>query len=184
MVVNPLIKDAMQRSGEKMPDDGVLVMSTGNVISCAADSGWETSLAALTKSVKEKLRELKAEGTTRMSRANLRQIVSTRGVTVPPARFDELLDAAIKAAGAGSFFSLSLSGGPIACAASSDIKSILMSDIPSMQFQEIKDGYYDASAALRKLAGALTGVRGLESELAIAKAAMAQMNKSKLGQFV
>lgn len=58
-------------------------------------SVWDSSLAALTSNVKATYRKLRKDGTIGISRANLRQIVSTQGVNVPPSAFDRLLDQAI-----------------------------------------------------------------------------------------
>ncbi len=73
-------------------------------MSSLRSSAWESSLAALTASVKAKVREMRRDGTTAMSRANFRQIVSTRGVTVPVDQFDALLASAIEAARVTSYF--------------------------------------------------------------------------------
>jgi hypothetical protein len=56
---------------------------------------WTASLQALAGNMRAKHRELKKDGTVSMSRANFRQIVSTRGVTVPVSAFDRLFDQAI-----------------------------------------------------------------------------------------
>lgn len=77
-------------------------------MSATRTKSWESSLAALTENVKRKVQELKRDQVTGMSRGNLRQIVSTRGIDVPPGRFDDLLDEAIELAGASSFFYKSL----------------------------------------------------------------------------
>ena len=67
-------------------------------------SAWDESLAALTANIRTKVRELKRDGVTGMGRANLRQIVSTRGVNVPNANaFERLLDQAIERADAQGF---------------------------------------------------------------------------------
>lgn len=59
-------------------------------------STWTESLKAMTVNVQAKYRELRRDEITGISRANLRQIVSTRGVNVPPGKFDRLLDQAIE----------------------------------------------------------------------------------------
>lgn len=56
---------------------------------------WDSSLKALKRNLRTLLAELRDDGITGMSRGNIRQIVSTRGVTVPPSMFDRLLDRAL-----------------------------------------------------------------------------------------
>jgi len=67
------------------------------------DEDWAAQVDVLAKNVKDKVRELKADGVVGMGRRNFRQVVSTRGVTVAPGAFDRLLDEAIKKAGVGKF---------------------------------------------------------------------------------
>ena len=67
-------------------------------------STWEEQVDVMAKNIKDKMRELKADGVVGMSKRNLRQIVSTRGISVAPGVFDRLLEDAIKKAGAGKFF--------------------------------------------------------------------------------
>jgi hypothetical protein len=45
---------------------------------------WSDSVHTLAKSIRAKVRELKREGTTGMSRDNLKMIVSTAGLTIAP----------------------------------------------------------------------------------------------------
>lgn len=59
---------------------------------------YQASLEALTANVKDTYRKLKRDGVTGMSKRNLRQVTSTRGVTVPAGVFDRLFDEAIEAA--------------------------------------------------------------------------------------
>lgn len=60
---------------------------------------WTESLNALTANIKAAVREAKRDQITGMSRGNLRQIVSTRGVNVPNQNaFERLLDQAIERA--------------------------------------------------------------------------------------
>lgn len=59
---------------------------------------WVASLDALTANVERECCKLRRDGVVGMSRANLRQIVSTAGVHVPPASFDRLLDQALNRA--------------------------------------------------------------------------------------
>ena len=67
-------------------------------------STWEEQVDVMAKNIKDKMRELKADGVVGMSKRNLRQIVTTRGISVAPGVFDRLLEDAIKKAGAGKFF--------------------------------------------------------------------------------
>jgi hypothetical protein len=69
----------------------------------AKDSTWEEQVDVLAKTIKDKVRELKADGIVGMARRNLRQIISTRGISVAPSAFDRLLDEAITKAGVGKF---------------------------------------------------------------------------------
>jgi hypothetical protein len=38
-MINPLLKDAMKRAGEKVPENGVVIMSNGQAIDCSLEKG-------------------------------------------------------------------------------------------------------------------------------------------------
>ena len=59
---------------------------------------YQASLEALTKNIKTAVRRMRREGVVAMAKKNLRQVVSTSGVTVHPTAFDRLLDEAIATA--------------------------------------------------------------------------------------
>ncbi len=82
---------------------GAKGMAAKSAAGRAKDGAWDDQVDIMTKNVKDKVRELKDDGVVGMSRRNLRQIVSTRGITVPPSAFDRLLDEAIQKAGARKF---------------------------------------------------------------------------------
>lgn len=65
---------------------------------------YTKSLPIMVANVKAKVKELRRDGTTGMSIANLRQIVSTKGITVAPAQFDSLLRDAIDQSRLTSYF--------------------------------------------------------------------------------
>jgi hypothetical protein len=68
------------------------------------DSSWDNNLTELTKRIKEKVREMKADGTVSMSAANLKQVVSLRGLSFPNANaFERAFAEAINKAGVGRF---------------------------------------------------------------------------------
>lgn len=68
------------------------------------DTGeWAAQVDVMAKNIKDKVRELKTDGVVGMSKRNMRQVVSTRGISVSPSAFDRLLDEAIKKAGVGRF---------------------------------------------------------------------------------
>ena len=56
---------------------------------------YTRSLTALTENLRTTVKNARRDGITSMSRANIRQVVGTFGVMVPPSAFDRLLDDAI-----------------------------------------------------------------------------------------
>lgn len=62
---------------------------------------WSQSLRALRANLQKLHGQLRQDGITGMSHRNLRQIVSTRGVTVPPSTFDRLFSEALRVLPAG-----------------------------------------------------------------------------------
>lgn len=56
---------------------------------------YEQNLELMKKTVKSEIRRLKRTGVVGMSYANFRQIVPTKGLTIPPSAFDRLLLEAI-----------------------------------------------------------------------------------------
>lgn len=65
---------------------------------------WDKQVALMASHVKAKVKELRREGPVGMSYGNLRQIVSTQGITVPVARFDDLVREAVAVARLTSYF--------------------------------------------------------------------------------
>lgn len=59
---------------------------------------YQASLEALTKNIKAAARQAKKDGTVAIGKRCLRQLTSTRGVTVPPSAFERLYDDALAAA--------------------------------------------------------------------------------------
>jgi len=57
---------------------------------------YNESLKCYVRNMKAMIAKAKRDGIVGMSRANLRQIVSTKGLTIPPAAFDRLVDDAIR----------------------------------------------------------------------------------------
>ena len=109
-----LLKQAMKRAYKELAngeedsslpeDDDAGDIEVDEITEKAANpEGWDTSLQAMVRNIKEYIKRARRQGTTGMSRGNLRQVVSTDGLTIPPAFFDKLLDAAIEQAGVGSF---------------------------------------------------------------------------------
>ena len=66
---------------------------------------WENNLKRFTDNVKRDYKKIRKNGTSGMSIRNFRQIVDTKGITIPPAQFDRLLECAINQANIpNSFF--------------------------------------------------------------------------------
>lgn len=59
---------------------------------------YQASLKALTANIKAAVRKAKKDGTVGIAKRCLRQLTSTRGVTVPPSAFERLYDDALAAA--------------------------------------------------------------------------------------
>ena len=61
-------------------------------------NAWTENVDTMANNLKTLVKQLRKEGTVSMARANVRQLVSTKGITVAPAQFDRLLDQAIERA--------------------------------------------------------------------------------------
>ncbi len=65
---------------------------------------YTKSLAAMVINVKEAAKVMRRGGIVSMSMGNLRQVVSTKGITIEPSQFDALLKEAVSAARLTSYF--------------------------------------------------------------------------------
>jgi hypothetical protein len=67
-------------------------------------SPWEDNVAELASRIKKLVRKLRADGTISMSKGNLKQMVSSRGLSFPNANaFERGFEEALQQAGVGRF---------------------------------------------------------------------------------
>ena len=81
-----------------------LVKDSVRPVPVGRDGEWDDNVAVLTQSIKKAVQSAKKDGTTAMSKANLKQVISTRGVNLPNRNaFERAFEEAVSKAGLGKF---------------------------------------------------------------------------------